>query len=104
MSDSHDPAERDPARMFLDQTVPRADDWAGRETEDGPARPRHVQHPVVPGPLPDPRKRRRDTIRAASWTFGPTAGYLAASALSSDAEPTPDPDPPADYGDVGSAL
>lgn len=108
----------DPARRFLDQTVPRDDSWDGREPEEGPARPRHVQHPAPPEPLPDPRQRRKQAIRNAAWTFGPTAGYLAASAAfsgdSAQADPQPEPqpepraaaepDPPdggADYGDHG---
>jgi hypothetical protein len=109
---SHD---EDPARAFLDQTVPREDYWEDREPEDGPARPRHVQHPTDPEPLPDPRQRRRDAIRGAAWTFGPTAGFLAASAAldsgSAQAAPAPEPtrapepardDAGPDYGDYGS--
>jgi hypothetical protein len=105
----------DPARQFLDQTVPREDYWEGREPPEGPARPRHVQHPVPPRPLPDPRERRRNAIRGAAWTFGPTLGYLAAasafggdsadSGQAAQAQPAPQPDPPADaggdYGDYG---
>ena len=109
--------EDDPARSFLDQTVPRDDAWDGREPEEGPARPRHVQHPTDPGPLPDPRERRRNNIRNAAWTFGPTAAYLAANALSDDEapadpapEPEPEPEPPSyddpsgGYGEIGSGL
>jgi hypothetical protein len=107
-----DPGEPDPARRFLDQTVPREDYWEGREPEDGPARPRHIQHPVEPEPLPDPRERRKQAIRGAAWTFGPAAGYLAASAAfggSAQADPAPDPDPPSyddpGYGgEIGSGL
>jgi len=104
---SHD---EDPARAFLDQTVPREDYWVDREPEEGPARPRHVQHPTEPAPTPDARQRRRDAIRGAAWTFGPTAGYLAASAAldsgSAQAAPAPDPAPArddasADHGDYG---
>jgi hypothetical protein len=110
----------DPARRFLDETVPRDDSWEDREPEEGPARPRHVQHPVAPQPLPDPRERRKQAIRNAAWTFGPSVGYLAAaSAFSGDSaqpDPRPDsqpdaqaaaqPDPPddgggMDYGDYG---
>ena len=91
---SHD---EDPARAFLDQTVPREDYWVDREPEEGPARPRHVQYPTEPQPLPDPRQRRRDAIRGAAWTFGPSVGYLAASAAlsgdSAQAAPAPDPEP-----------
>jgi hypothetical protein len=112
MTDRGEPQADDPARGFLDQTVPREDYWDGREPEEGPARPRHVQHPVPPQPLPDPRERRRNNIRNAAWTFGPSLGYLAATgALSSDsaqpdAQPAQQPDPQpddsaADYGDYG---
>ena len=111
MTDRDEQSE-DPTRSFLDQTVPREDYWDGREPEEGPARPRHVQHPVAPQPLPDPRERRRNTLRNAAWTFGPSLGYLAAtSALSSDSaqadpQPAPAPDPQPDdsgpdYGDYG---
>ncbi|HEV7649167.1 MAG TPA: hypothetical protein VGP26_13495 [Actinophytocola sp.] len=92
----------DPTRGFLDQTVPREDYWDGREPEEGPARPRHVQHPVAPQPLPDPRERRRNAIRGAAWTFGPSVGYLAATAAFSgdsaqaDPRPAPAPEPAAD--------
>jgi hypothetical protein len=92
----------DPARQFLDQTVPREDAWDGREPEEGPARPRYVQHPVAPAPPVDPRVRRKEGIRNAAWTFGPTAGFLAASALansgSAQAEPAPEPQPEPDPG------
>lgn len=110
----------DPARSFLDQTVPREDVWDGREPEEGPARPRHVQHPTEPEPLPDPRERRTNAIKNAAWTFGPSVGYLAATgAFSSDsaqAEPAPEPgpapepeqptfdDPGTGYGEIGSGL
>jgi hypothetical protein len=112
MSD-RDERDDDPARSFLDQTVPREDYWVHREPEEGPARPRHVQHPTEPEPLQDPRQRRKQAIRNAAWTFGPSLGYLAAtSAFSGDsaqADPAPQPDPqpdPApdsgmDYGDYG---
>ncbi|MGH3757341.1 hypothetical protein [Actinophytocola sp.] len=121
MSDRYDPAEPDPARGFLDQTVPREDYWDGREPVEGPARPRHVQHPTEPQPLPDPRERRRQTIRGAAWTFGPSLGYLAATAFSDDSdeaappppptrEPEPEPDlqpfddPSTGFGEAGSGI
>lgn len=93
----------DPTRSFLDQTVPRQDeDWLGQEPEEGPARPRHVQHPVAPEPPVDPKVRRKETIKRAAWTFGPSLGYLAvASSLSGDSaeaperEPRPEPQPQA---------
>jgi hypothetical protein len=91
-----EPAD-DPARQFLDQTVPREDYWEGREPEEGPARPRHVQHPVEHAPPPDPKVQRKQAIRNAAWTFGPTAGLLGASALlnsgSAQADPLPEPPP-----------
>jgi hypothetical protein len=121
-----DDSTEDPARQFLDQTVPREDYWEGREPEEGPARPRHVQHPVEHAPPPDPRVQRKQGIRNAAWTFGPTAGFLAASALfnsgsaqadpapdhprTTDPTPAPDPtpmpqDPMPDYGgEIGSGL
>ncbi len=108
MSDT-DPAD-DPARRFLDQTVPREDQWDGREPQEGPARPRHVQYPAEPQPLPDPRERRKNAVRNTAWTFGPTLAYLAATALSGDgdAQPAPPPDPPPPdappAGEIGSAL
>ncbi len=109
MSSENDP--EDPARRFLDQTVPRADQWDGREPEEGPARPRHVQHPVPAEPLPDPRERRKQRIRDAAWTFGPSAGLLAASAASNagSARAEPDPEPPPEDpgftgGEIGSGL
>jgi hypothetical protein len=105
MSDQDD----DPARGFLDQTVPREHVWDGPEPDDGPARPRHVQHPVDPEPLPDPRERRRNAIKSAAWTFGPSVGYLAATAAFSagDAQAEPEPpavDPGAGFGEIGSGL
>jgi hypothetical protein len=121
MSDRDEPD--DPARSFLDQTVPREDYWVDREPEEGPARPRHVQHPTEPEPLPDPKERRKQTIRNAAWTFGPTVGYLAATSAFSgdsaqadpqpqpDSRPDPQPDPPSyddagggDYGDYGGGY
>lgn len=121
--DHHD----DPTRSFLDQTVPRQDEeWLGREPEEGPARPRHVQYPVAPEPPVDPKVRRKETIKRAAWTFGPSLGYLAvASSLSGDSaeapEPQPEPQPQAmpepdmgeqmgqmdyggGYGEAGSGL
>lgn len=74
----------DPARSFIDRIVPREDAWDGREPEEGPARPRHVQHPTDPVPLPDPRARRKNAIKNAAWTFGPILGYLATTAAFSD--------------------
>ncbi|HEY0450215.1 hypothetical protein [Actinophytocola sp.] len=116
MSDQDD----DPARSFLDQTVPRDDVWDSREPEEGPARPRHVQYPTEPEPPQDPRERRKNAIRNAAWTFGPSLGYLAATGAfsgdSAQADPAPEPqpepapepmydDPGAGYGgEIGSGL
>lgn len=106
----------DPTRGFLDQTVPREDVWDGREPVEGPARPRHVQHPTEPEPLPDPRELRRNTIKSAAWTFGPSVGYLAATAAfgggtaRAEPEPEPEPEPPTfddstgGFGEIGSGL
>lgn len=106
MSSENDPD--DPTRGFLDQTVPREDYWDGREPEEGPARPRHVQHPVPPEPLPDPRTRRRQRLRDAAVTFGPSVGFLAASAAlnsgSARAEPDPEPQVPDDPGFTGGEI
>lgn len=100
--------EDDPTRSFLDQTVPRDDAWDGREPEDGPARPRHVQYPTEPDSLRTAKERRKDTIRNAAWTFGPSAAYLAGSAAFSgqaSAEPPEDPEPDLDFGgEIGSGL
>lgn len=101
-----DMEDDDPARQFLDQTVPRHDSWEGREPEEGPARPRHVQHPVAPPPPPDPKEWRRNAVRGAAWTFGPTLGYLAASELFDDSgqpapQSAPAPQPSADDGSGG---
>jgi hypothetical protein len=125
MNDRTDPDD-DPTRSFLDQTVPREDSWDGREPEEGPARPRYVQHPTAPEPLPDPRERRKKAIKSAAWTFGPSLGYLAATSAfsgdSAEAEPAPQPeprpapepdpepaydmydDPGGGYGEIGSGL
>jgi hypothetical protein len=119
----HEPDD-DPTRRFLDQTVPREDSWDGREPEEGPARPRHVQHPTAQEPLPDPRERRKNAIKSAAWTFGPSLGYLAATSAfsgdSAEAEPAPAPRPapepepdqgydgmyddPGGHGEIGSGL
>lgn len=76
--------EDDPTRGFLDQTVPRDDVWDGREPEDGPARPRHVQHPTEPAEPLTAKERRKDTIKRAAWTLGPSAAFVAGAALSDD--------------------
>jgi hypothetical protein len=76
--------EEDPARRFLDQTVPKHDEWEGREPEDGPARPRHVQHPAEPDDPRTAKVRRRNAIRKVAWGVGPTAAFIAGAALSDD--------------------
>lgn len=95
----------DPARGFLDQTVPRDDAWDGREPKDGPARPRHVAYPSPPEVPRTAKERRKDAIRNAAWTFGPSVAYLAGSAAfagQANAEPEPEPDPDMDMGDLGN--
>lgn len=104
--DHHGDPGGDPARGFLDQTVPRDDAWDGREPEEGPARPRHVQHPAGSDNVHDAKERRRQTVRNAAWTFGPGVAYLAGSAAFASADPEPEP-PEADYGgfgEIGSGL
>lgn len=91
MNDRHDD---DPARGFLDQTVPREDEWLGVEPEEDTTRPRHVQYPTAPEPLVDPKVRRKETIKRAALSFGPSLGYTAAVlALSGDSDEAPQPQP-----------
>ena len=101
----------DPARRFLDQTVPRHDEWEGREPDDGPARPRHVQHPGEPVEPLSAKERRANTIRNVAWGVGPSAAFVAGAALSGDDSDTdaeltraePDQaDPAGGFGDAGS--
>jgi hypothetical protein len=104
----------DPARRFLDQTVPRHDEWEGREPEDGPARPRHVQHPTEPVEPLSAKERRRNALRGAAWGLGPTAAFVAGAALAGDDADTDigrDDDPGLDgggfdggFGEAGSGL
>jgi hypothetical protein len=93
----------DPARNFLDQTVPQADEWVGREPEEGPARPRHVQYPTAPEPPVDPKVRRKETVKRVVRTWVPGIGYtatvLALSADEGDAEA--DMGDQMDMGDMG---
>jgi hypothetical protein len=111
-------SDEDPARRFLDQTVPKHDEWDGREPEDGPARPRHVKYPSEPVEPLSAKERRANAIRGAAWGVGGTAAFIAGAALSDDdphAEITHDE--PADlsfddgsgggsggYGEIGSGL
>lgn len=74
----------DPTRRFLDQTVPKHDEWDGREPDDGPARPRHVQHPSEPVEPVSAKERRANTIRSVAWGVGPSAAFIAGAALSDD--------------------
>ena len=74
----------DPARGFLDETVPKHDEWEGREPEDGPARPRHVQHPVEPRRPLSPQERRANTLRNVAWGAGSLGAFAAGAALSDD--------------------
>jgi hypothetical protein len=85
--------DEDPARGFLDQTVPKHDEWEGREPEDGPARPRHVQYPTEPVRSLSAKERRANTIRNAAWGAGSLGAFVAGAALSDDdanAEPSGD--------------
>ncbi|MDQ3786747.1 MAG: hypothetical protein M3422_05815 [Actinomycetota bacterium] len=94
----------DPARRFLDQTVPKHDEWEGREPEDGPARPRHVQHPADPLAPLTARERRATTIRNVAWGVGPTAAFAAGAALSDD-DPEPEqPELDPGFGEAGSGF
>ncbi|HEX2131671.1 MAG TPA: hypothetical protein VHH15_08910 [Actinophytocola sp.] len=98
-------SDDDPTRTFLDHTVPREDAWEGREPEDGPARPRHLQ--PSSDNVHDARERRGQTIRNAAWTFGPSAAYVAGSAAfagGARAEPEPEPEPLPDFGEIGGGL
>jgi len=76
--------DEDPARGFLDQTVPKHDEWDGREPEDGPARPRHVQHPAEPTQPLSAKERRANAIRNAAWGAGSIGAFIAGAALSGD--------------------
>ena len=92
----------DPTRRFLDETVPKHDEWDGREPDDGPARPRHVQHPADPLAPLSPKERRKNAIRNVAWGVGPVAAFAAGAALSDD---DPEPDVSADgFGEMGSGL
>jgi hypothetical protein len=79
-----DQVTEDPTRRFLDETVPKHDEWDGREPEDGPARPRHVQHPAEPVTPLSAKERRANTIRKAAWTVGGLGAFAAGAALSDD--------------------
>lgn len=77
-------SDDDPTRGFLDRTVPRHDEWDGREPEDGPARPRHVQYQTEPVEPLSAKERRANTIRNVAWGVGPSAAFIAGAALSDD--------------------
>lgn len=74
----------DPARAFLDETVPKHDEWDGREPEEGPARPRHVQHPAEPVVPLSAKERRANVIRNVGWTAASLGAFAAGAALSDD--------------------
>ena len=94
----------DPTRRFLDQTVPRHDEWDGREPEEGPARPRHVQYPTEPVEPLSAKQRRANAIRNAAWGVGPLAAFAAGAALSDD-DPEPEvPEMDAGFGEAGSGF
>ena len=93
----------DPARRFLDQTVPKHDEWDGREPDDGPARPRHVQHPE-PVETYGAKQRRANTIRNVAWGAGGLAAFGAGAALSDDDVDVDVADVDPGFGDAGSGL
>lgn len=96
----------DPTRSFLDQTVPKDDAWSGREPEDGPARPRHVQHPTEPVEPLSAKERRAAALRGAAWVVGPTGAFVAGAALADD-DAAAEPDQgglDGGYGEAGSGL
>lgn len=106
-------SDDDPTRGFLDRTVPKHDEWDGREPEDGPARPRHIQHQTEPVEPLSAKERRANTIRNVAWGVGPSAAFIAGAALSDDdsaadnaefgrADSDPGYDP--GFGDIGSGL
>ncbi|TDV38748.1 hypothetical protein [Actinophytocola oryzae] len=100
----------DPARRFLDETVPKHDEWDGREPEDGPARPRHVQHPADPLAPLTAKERRANALRNVAWGVGSTAAFAAGAALSDDDADTDISrddggfDAGGDFGEAGSGL
>lgn len=94
----------DPTRRFLDQTVPRHDEWDGREPEDGPARPRHVQYPSEPVEPLSAKERRSNTIRGVAWGAASLGAFGAGAALSGDEAQAESPEMDAGYGEIGSGL
>jgi hypothetical protein len=80
----HYRVDEDPARGFLDQTVPKHDEWEGREPEDGPARPRHIQYPTEPVQPLSAKERRATIVRNAAWGAGSIGAFIAGAALSDD--------------------
>lgn len=74
----------DPTRAFLDQTVPKHDEWDGREPEEGPARPRHVQYPAEPPRSLSAKERRANIARTVGWTAANLGAFAAGAALSDD--------------------
>ena len=92
----------DPTRRFLDQTVPRHDEWEGREPEDGPARPRHVQYPTEPVEPLTAKERRKNALRNVAWGVGSTAAFIAGAALSDNDNDEPDQTSYDDGGGYGS--
>src|ERR671930_417679 len=79
-----DHVTEDPARRFLDETVPKHDEWDGKEPEDGPARPRHVQYPAEPVQPLSAKERRKNTIRTVGWTAANLGAFAAGAALADD--------------------
>ena len=95
----------DPARRFLDQTVPKHDEWDGREPEDGPARPRHVQHPAEPVEPLSAKERRAQHLRSAAWIAGGVGAFAAGAAFADDDDTDTSTDIATDdFGGAGSGL
>jgi hypothetical protein len=94
----------DPTRAFLDRTVPRDDAWEGREPDDGPARPRHLQH-AEQDTVHAAKERRGATLGRVAWAAAPAAAYLA-GAVTAGAAADPEPDPAYfdGMGEIGGAL
>ena len=79
-----DQVTEDPTRRFLDETVPKHDEWDGRQPEEGPARPRHVQYPTEPVQPLSAKERRANVIRNVGWTAAGLGSFAAGAALSDD--------------------
>jgi hypothetical protein len=96
--------DEDPTRGFLDQTVPRDDAWEGREPDDGPARPRHLQHSAEQDTVHAAKERRRGTIANVAWAAAPAAAFIAGAATAPDPDPEPDPALFDALGEIGTGF